>query len=67
MYRKRGDFDKAIRNLRAAAEEKRRAGRDLPFINWRYILFTHNDSDEEMTQARADGRRASASIVCAGS
>jgi hypothetical protein len=51
-YRKRGDFEKAIRNLRAAAEEKRRAGRDLPFINWRYILFTHNDSDEEMTRAR---------------
>src|SRR3954465_15329060 len=52
QYRKRGDFDKAIRNLRAAADEKRRAGRDLPFINWRYILFTHNDSDEEMTRAR---------------
>jgi hypothetical protein len=45
-------LDKAIRNLQAAAEEKRRAGRDLPFINWRYILFTHNDSDEEMTLAR---------------
>ena len=51
-YRKRGDFEKAIRNLRAAADEKRRAGRDLPCINWRYILFTHNDSDEEMTRAR---------------
>jgi hypothetical protein len=51
-YRKRGDFDKAIGNLKAAAEEKRCAGRDLPFINWRYILFTHNDSDEEMTLAR---------------
>ena len=51
MYRKRGDFGKAIRNLRAAAEEKRR-GRDLPFLNWRYILFTHNDSDAEMAQAR---------------
>jgi hypothetical protein len=53
QYRKRGDFAKAIQNLRAAAEEKSRAGRDLPFINWRYILFTHNDSDEEMTLARA--------------
>ena len=52
QYRKRGDFDKAIRNLRAATDEKRRAGRDVPFINWRYILFTHNDSDEEMTRAR---------------
>jgi hypothetical protein len=57
QYRRRGEFDKAMRNLRAAADEKRRAGRDLPFINWRYILFTHNDSDEEMTRARemADG------------
>jgi hypothetical protein len=51
-YRQRGDFDKAIRNLRAAADEKRSAGRDVPFINWRYILFVHNDSDEEMTRAR---------------
>jgi hypothetical protein len=51
-YRQRGDFDKAIRNLRAAADEKRSAGRDLPFINWRYILFNHNDSDDEMLRAR---------------
>ena len=51
-YRRRGDFDKAIRNLRFAAEEKRAAGRDIPFINWRYILFTHNDSDAEMQRAR---------------
>jgi Radical SAM superfamily/Iron-sulfur cluster-binding domain len=51
-YRQRGDFEKATRNLRAAAEEKRTTGRDVPFINWRYILFVHNDSDEEMTRAR---------------
>jgi hypothetical protein len=51
-YRQRGDFAKAIRNLGAAAAEKARAGRDIPFINWRYILFTHNDSDEEMDLAR---------------
>jgi hypothetical protein len=52
IYRKRGDFNKAIGNLRTAAEEKRRRGRDVPFINWRYILFTHNDSDAEMQLAR---------------
>src|SRR4051812_27559635 len=51
-YRQRGDFDKAIRNLRTAADEKRSAGLDVPFINWRYILFVHNDSDEEMNRAR---------------
>jgi len=51
-YRQRGNFEKAIRNLTIAANEKRSAGRDVPFINWRYILFAHNDSDEEMTRAR---------------
>ncbi len=52
MYRRRGDFAKAIQNLRTAVEEKHRGGRDIPFINWRYILFTHNDSDAEMQLAR---------------
>jgi hypothetical protein len=51
-YRKRGDFAKAIRNLRAATDEKQRAGRDVPFINWRYILFSHNDGNVEMQLAR---------------
>jgi MoaA/NifB/PqqE/SkfB family radical SAM enzyme len=51
-YRQRGDFEKALRNLRLAVEEKRREQRDVPFINWRYILFTHNDSDAEMQRAR---------------
>ena len=51
-YRQRGRFDVAISNLRAMADEKRRAGRDLPFLNWRYILFTWNDTDAEMERAR---------------
>jgi hypothetical protein len=34
------------------ADEKRRSGRDLPFLNWRYILFRWNDSDAEMNTAR---------------
>ena len=52
QYRQRGKFDVALRNLRAMVEEKRRSGRDLPQINWRYILFKWNDSDEEMALAR---------------
>ena len=51
-YRQRGNFDKAIANLRALVDEKRKAGRDVPFVNWRYILFNWNDSDEEMMRAR---------------
>ena len=51
-YRQRGDFERALRNLRAMTDEKRKSGRDVPFINWRYILFTWNDSAEEMARAR---------------
>ena len=51
-YRRRGRLDVALRNLHALVDEKRRAGRDVPAINWRYILFRWNDSDEEMNRAR---------------
>ena len=50
-YRRRGDFSKALKNLRSATDEKGSFRRDIPVINWRYILFTHNDSDEEMQRA----------------
>ena len=51
QYRRRGRFDRAVATLRAMADEKRRSGRDLPFLNWRYILFTWNDNDDEMNRA----------------
>ena len=63
-YRQRGDFAKAIRNLGAAARAKREAGRDIPFINWRYILFVHNDSDEEMNEARSIAQELGIDRLC---
>ncbi len=51
-YRQRGTLDVALKNLAAMADEKQRSARDVPFLNWRYILFNWNDSDEEMGLAR---------------
>ncbi len=51
-YRQRGNFDKAIANLRALIDERNQHGRDMPFVNWRYILFNWNDHDEEMERAK---------------
>jgi hypothetical protein len=63
-YRKRGDFEKAMRTMRIAAAEKRSLGRDVPIVNWRYILFSHNDSDEEMQRARELAAEAGVDRLC---
>jgi hypothetical protein len=51
-YRQRGKLDVALANLRSMVDEKRAHGRDVPVINWRYILFAWNDNDAEMQRAR---------------
>ena len=51
-YRQRGNFDKAIANMRALLDERASSARHTPWVNWRYILFKWNDSDEEMGRAR---------------
>jgi hypothetical protein len=51
-YRRGGDFNKLMQILRRFVEIKRELQNDTPFINWRYILFRWNDSDEEMNLAR---------------
>jgi hypothetical protein len=63
-YRQRGKFDVALRNLRAMADEKHRLGRDIPFLNWRYILFKWNDTDEEMALARTMAAEAGIDRLC---
>jgi hypothetical protein len=64
QYRQRGNFDKAIATLAATIDEKHRAGRDVPFVNWRYILFKWNDSDEEMTRARSVAAEIGVDRLC---
>ncbi|MFH2107118.1 MAG: radical SAM protein [Chrysiogenia bacterium] len=51
-YRQGGDFAKLLKNMAALVWEKRRLGREVPFINWRYILFKWNDSFWQMAKTR---------------
>jgi hypothetical protein len=51
-YRQGGDFAKLLKNMAALVVAKRRLGREVPFINWRYILFQWNDSFWQMAKAR---------------
>ncbi len=63
-YRQRGKFDLAIQTLRAMADEKAKSGRDVPHLNWRYILFTWNDSDAEMDRARQLAQELGVDRLC---
>jgi MoaA/NifB/PqqE/SkfB family radical SAM enzyme len=63
-YRVRGKLDTALDTLAAMTDEKRRSGRDLPFLNWRYILFAWNDSDEEMDLARSRAAEIGVDRLC---
>jgi MoaA/NifB/PqqE/SkfB family radical SAM enzyme len=63
-YRQRGRFDLALANLRAMANEKSAAGRDVPQINWRYILFAWNDEDAEMDLARRLAEEVGVDRLC---
>ena len=51
-YRRGGDFNKVIQIMKRLAEIKKEKNSDTPFVNWRYILFRWNDSEEEMNLAR---------------
>ena len=51
-YHRGGDFEKAISNMRSLLDQKRVHGIDQkPFVVWKYILFTWNDSDEAVERA----------------
>ncbi len=51
-YRRGGDFAKALDIMRTFVRLRNEAGREVPFINWRYILFNWNDSRRQMAKAR---------------
>jgi hypothetical protein len=56
-YRQGGDFARVLKNMAALVREKRKLGREVPFINWRYILFKWNDSFRHMARARRLARK----------
>jgi hypothetical protein len=51
-YRRGGDFARLLKNMATLVGEKKRLGREVPFINWRYILFGWNDSPWHLRKAR---------------
>ena len=51
-YRQGGDFEAVLNLISIFVEERNKLGREVPFINWRYILFNWNDSKRMMKRAK---------------
>jgi hypothetical protein len=51
-YRRGGDFEKVMRIMRDFVRRRDATAREVPFVNWRYILFRWNDSWRKMRKTR---------------
>jgi pyruvate-formate lyase-activating enzyme len=56
-FRRGGDLELCLDNLRLVLEERRRQGTGLPFVLWRYLTFEHNlhEVEDAMRLAREIG------------
>jgi hypothetical protein len=51
-YRRGGNFATAVEVMKTFVRLRNEAGREVPFVNWRYILFNWNDRRSQMARAR---------------
>lgn len=56
-YRQKGNFERVMRNMKQLLAERNRWGKEYPLVNWRYILFQWNDSEEKMNRTRKIARK----------
>lgn len=64
QYRKNGRLDRVIDGMKRLVRIKGELGLAKPLIVWRYILFSWNDSVEEMELARAMAREIGVDHLC---
>ena len=51
-YRRNGNFDKVIDNIKKLNEYKKKYNSEFPFINWQYIIFKSNQTESEIKKAK---------------
>ena len=51
-YRRNGNFNKVIANIKRLNEFKQRYSSDLPELTWKYVIFEHTDNPEGASIAK---------------
>lgn len=52
-YQVGGDFERVLRNMKKLVETRRRLKRRLPFLDWQFLIFRHNQHELERARALA--------------
>ncbi len=55
QYRRNGDFDKVIQNIRTINEFKRRYRSPYPVLRWQFVAFGHNEHEIDQAREMAAG------------
>jgi radical SAM protein with 4Fe4S-binding SPASM domain len=53
-YRRGGDFNRVMENLKLVLAKRRQLGRSNPYITWQFLVFRHNE--HEIEDVRRIGR-----------
>jgi MoaA/NifB/PqqE/SkfB family radical SAM enzyme len=54
QYRRGGKFDLVVGNLRRLVERKRQLGLQRPLLEWRYLIFQHNEHEVDRVRQAAE-------------
>ena len=50
-FQKNGNFDRVYKNMCDLIKLRDSHGKQIPYVTWRYVLFPHNDSIEQVKKA----------------
>ena len=53
QYRRNGNFDKVIKNIEKINFYKKKYKKEKPFLNWKFVLFGHNEHEVKKAQRLA--------------
>jgi pyruvate-formate lyase-activating enzyme len=62
-YQVGGDYERAVRNMRALVELRRARGLTAPVITWKYIVFRWNDRRQQVDRAIQRAREVGADFI----
>lgn|GEM_PF-778348 len=64
-YRRGGDFNKVLENIKKIIEIKEKYNSDIPKLNWRYVVLPHNSYIDEIRRAKAMAKELGMDVLFA--